>query len=349
MGLHSKSHPKTWRLSPTAAVSPSFATISPNITITSESSIYKPNPKKTQPKTNIACSFCSTHNDPQQIPHHTLHRDILHALLVPVIELYDKAESTAAHFTRSANPVDHEYAYTASARAAFLWLQCFLDRERDWSYTRGCPGCVVSHTLDSEFTIRLLYAACLLSDVHYPFTLDGPTLPSFIFYLTSLRRALEVDELWGPGYFEGVAPKASVTRNGIEELIHQCLELDAVLSAPTTPASNEALSPSISPVLAPMGGTPGMMRVKRSKMARQQQKVKVEEEKWVEEMMRCMNSLQLASLEAAANLDLNAVGPPESLDYVVGSLDSGVAIVGGGGKGGERLAVVAVNEVVPVD
>jgi len=179
--------------------------------------------------------------------------------------------------------------------------------------------------------------------VHYPFTLDGPTLPSFIFYLTSLRRALEADELWGLDYFESVAPKAAVTRNGIEELIHQCLELDAVLSAPTTPASNEALSPSISPVLAPIGGTPGMMRVKRSKMAKQQQRLKVEEEKWVEEMMRCMNSLQLASLEAAANLDLN-VGP-ESLDSV-GSLDSGVAIVGG--KGAERVAV-AVNEVVPVD
>jgi hypothetical protein len=341
MGLRSKSHPKTWRLSPTAAVLPSFATISPNITITSESSNQPPKKKETKLTTP---SFCETHNDPLQIPHHTLHRDILHALLVPVIELYDKAESTAAHFTRSANPADHEYAYTASARAAFLWLQCFLDRERDWSYTRGCPGCVVSHTLDSEFTIRLLYASCLLSDVHYPFTLDGPTLPSFIFYLTSLRRALEVDELWGPGYFEGVAPKAAVTRNGIEELIHQCLELDAVLSAPTTPASNEALSPSISPVLAPMGETPGMMRVKRSKMARQQQRLKVEEEKWVEEMMRCMNSLQLASLEAAASLDLNR---PESLDSV-GSLDSGVAIVGGG-KGGERFAVVAVNEVVPVD
>lgn len=344
MGLHSKSRPKTWRLSPTAAGLPSFATISPNIIITSEFTIQLQQTKKEEPQTNIVPSFCDTHNDPLQIPHHILHRDILHALLVPVIELYDKAESTAYHFTRSSNPADHEYAYTSSARAAFLWLQCFLDRERDWSYTRGCPGCVVSHTLDSEFTIRLLYAACLLSDVHYPFTLDGPTLPSFIFYLTSLRRALEADELWGPEYFESVAPKAAVTRNGIEELIHQCLELDAVLSAPTTPASNEALSPSISPVLAPIGGTPGMMRVKRSKMARQQQRLKVEEEKWVEEMMRCMNSLQLASLEAAATLDLNGVGP-ESLDSV-GSLDSGVAIVGG--KGGERVAV-AVNEVVPVD
>lgn len=197
--------------------------------------------------------------------------------------------------------------------------------------------------------------------MHYPFTLDGPTLPSFIFYLSSLRTALEADPLWGPDYFESVAPKAAVTRNGIEELIHQCLELDAVLSAPTTPASNEALSPRISPVLAPMGGTPGLPRVKRSKIAKQQARLKVEEERWVEEMMRCMNSLQLASLEAAAGLELDAVdvgvdvgGEVGAVGGVVGgaksldSVDSAVAIVGGGGKGAERLAV-AVKEVVAVD
>lgn len=278
-------------------------------------------------------SFCDQHDDPSLASQYILNRDIIHALLVPIIELFDKAESTAYHFTRSNNPADHEFAYTASARAAFLWLQCFLDRERDWSYTRGCPGCVVAHSLDSEFTIRLLYAACLLSDVHYPFTLDGPTLPSFIFFLDSLRAALAADPLWGEDYFELVAPKAAMTRNGIEELIHQCLELDAILSAPTTPANEGALSvvssPSISPVLAPMGGTPGM-KVKRSKMAKQQMRMKVEEEKWVEEMLKCMDSLQMVSLEAARVV----AGEPSivSLDAV--------------NKGG---SVVAISEVVPVD
>lgn len=192
---------------------------------------------------------------------------------------------------------------------------------------------MVAHSLDSEFTIRLLYAACLLSDVHYPFTLDGPTLPSFIFFLDSLRAALAADPLWGEDYFELVAPKAAMTRNGIEELIHQCLELDAILSAPTTPANEGALSvvssPSISPVLAPMGGTPGM-KVKRSKMAKQQMRMKVEEEKWVEEMLKCMDSLQMVSLETARVV----AGEPSivSLDAV--------------NKGG---SVVAISEVVPVD
>lgn len=267
--------------------------------------------------------FCDDHSNPSLIPSFLLNRDILHALLVPIIELFDKAASTAAHYTRSDKPADHEIAYTSSARAAFLWLQCFLDRERDWSYTRGCPGCVVAHTLDSEFTIRLLYAACLLSDVHYPFTLDGPTLPSFIFFLDSLRDALAKDPLWGEDYFELVAPKAATTRNGIEDLILQCLELDAILSAPTTPATDEArsaaASPRMSPVLAAMGDTPGM-KVKRSRMAKQQMRLKVEQEKWVEEMLRCVDSLQI-------------VGEP--------GLDA-VAVA----KGGE---LVTVNEVVPAD
>jgi hypothetical protein len=283
--------------------------------------------------TNNSSSFCEHHDDPSLASQYILNRDILHALLVPVIELFDKAESTACHYTRSMNPADHEYAYTASARAAYLWLQCFLDRERDWSYTRGCPGCVVAHTLESEFTIRLLYAACLLSDVHYPFTLDGPTLPSFIFYLSSLKSALAADSLWGEDYFELVAPKAAMTRNGIEDLIHQCLELDAILSAPTTPATDEALSaatsPRISPVLAPMGGTPGM-KVKRSKMAKHQMRLKLEEEKWVEEMMKCMNSLQMASLDAACS---------ESGEPTVLNLD---AITKSG-------SVVNVNQIVPID
>lgn len=72
------------------------------------------------------------------------------------------------------------------------------------------------------------------------------------------------------------------------------------------------------------------MKVKRSKMAKQQMRLKVEEEKWVEEMMKCMNSLQIASLEAAVAV---------ASEPTVASLD----VMAKGGS------VVAVNEVVPVD
>jgi hypothetical protein len=78
-----------------------------------------------------------------------------------------------------------------------------------------------------------------------------------------------------------------------------------------------------------MGGTPGM-KVKRSKMAKQQMRLKLEEEKWIEEMMKCMNSLQLASLEAACS---------EADEPTVLSLDA-MTMSG---------SVVGANTLVPVD
>jgi len=216
---------------------------------------------------------------------------MLHALLVPVVELFDNACSVASTATGATKLEDLEYAFTGSARSAFLWLQCFLSsaKERDWCYTRGCPACVVEHSLDSEFTIRLLYAAILLSDVHYPFTLEGPTLPSFMFFLDSLEEALQLDTLWGDGFFERMKPKAVATRNGIEDLIHQSLELNVALSEasspsePTTPDGSDEEVPA--PLLPNLGGTPSL-KVKRSKMAKRQMRLKMEEEQWMEEMMK---------------------------------------------------------------
>ena len=221
-------------------------------------------------------------------------RDVLHSLLVPVVELFDKACAVAAAAIQATKPDDLEYAFTAQARSAFVWLQCFLasDKERDWCYTRGCPACVIDHSLDSEFTIRLLCAACLLSDVHYPFTLEGPTLPSFMFFLESLETAIHADELFGEDFFERMRPKALTTSTGIESLIHQCLELDLVLSQPSSPdPSSPATSLPPSPVMGPMGGQPGM-KVRRSRMAKRQMKMQLEEEQWMEIMMnKCWDQL----------------------------------------------------------
>ncbi|EMD00464.1 hypothetical protein BAUCODRAFT_28822 [Baudoinia panamericana UAMH 10762] len=220
-------------------------------------------------------------------------RDVLHALLVPIVELFDKACSVAAQVTRASKLEDLEYAFTEQARSAFVWLQCFLssEREREWCYTRGCPACVVDHSLDSEFTVRLLYAACLLSDVHYPFTLDGPTLPSFIFFLESLERALEQDPLYNDDFYELMQPKAVATRNGIEDLIRQCMDLDRVSSQPSSPLTSDSESEAVlSPLLAAMGDSSDTprLKVKRSKMARRLMRLKKEEEQWKNEMLRRM-------------------------------------------------------------
>ncbi|KAK0321544.1 hypothetical protein LTR82_007512 [Friedmanniomyces endolithicus] len=216
-------------------------------------------------------------------------RDLLHALLVPVVELFDKACTVASQATHALKLEHLEYAFTGPARSAFVWLQCFLssEKEREWCYTRGCPACVVNQTLDSEFSIRLLYAACLLSDVHYPFTLEGPTLPSFMFFLHTLELALEQDPLYGGNFHELMQAKAHATRNGIEDLIHQCLELDVIISqalSSSSDSSSSAASALGSPVLDPRDGSPNM-KVKRSKMARRQARLEVEGEEWIEAML----------------------------------------------------------------
>ncbi|KXS99252.1 hypothetical protein AC578_6183 [Pseudocercospora eumusae] len=255
-------------------------------------------------------------------------RDVLHALLVPIVELFDKACGVAAAAAHATKLEDLEYAFTGQARGAFVWLQCFLssERERKWCYTQGCPACIVHHSLDSEFSIRLLYAACLLSDVHYPFTIEGPTLPSFMFFLDSLKRAIEEDELFGDDFFELMQPKAIATRDGVEELIHQCLELGALISQASTPdPASPVTSLPPSPVMGPIGA-PGI-KVKRSKMARKQMKLKVEEEQWVENMLQqCLEQLQPEQTGGVMPM------PTQSLDAAVKA---------------EPRATVVVHEVAP--
>ena len=250
-------------------------------------------------------SLCDEHT-PTHLENYTrwlVVRDVLHALLVPVVELFDKAFYVAASATHASKEEEFEYAFTGQARSAFLWLQCFLssEKEREWCYTRGCPACVVEHSLDSEFTIRLLHTACLLSDVHYPFTIEGPTLPSFMFFVDTLQRAELADPLWGNETFELIQPKAYATRNGIEELIHQCLELDvALIQAFSPPGPSSAVSSAqASPVLGPMGAPSSAgkanLKVRRGKTTNKQMKLQIEEEQWMKEMLkRCWDPFQPA-------------------------------------------------------
>lgn len=241
------------------------------------------------------------------------------------MELFDRACGVASAATQATKLEDLEYAFTSSSRSAFVWLQCFLsaEKERDWCYTRGCPACVVEHSLDSEFTIRLLYAACLLSDVHYPFTIEGPTLPSFMFFLDAVHNAVEGDELFGRDFLDVVQPKAMVTRDGIEELIHQCLELDIVLSEPSTPDPiSPATSVPPSPILGSCGGTPGI-KIRRSKLARKQKSMQLEEAEWLEVMTKQIWDTTQPSIEvgaAAATLLLT-----QSLDAAL-KLEPAVAV-----------------------
>lgn len=150
----------------------------------------------------------------------------------------------------------------------------------------------------------MLSAACLLSDVHYPFTLEGPRLPSFRFFLESLAQALAVDSRYGNDYFERMHPTVVATRNGIEDLIHQCVDLESALSLPSSPSdpvsgtTSAATSAQSSPVLGPLGATPSSegsaMKVKRGRGQNRKMSLQFEGERWEDMLNRCWNQIQSA-------------------------------------------------------
>ena len=88
-------------------------------------------------------SFCDFHaaSDAQTRETWLLHRDLLHALIMPIVELYRRASALAGTAMCTARSEDLELAFAGEARGAFLWLQCFIAGEDgDWCQTRGCPG-----------------------------------------------------------------------------------------------------------------------------------------------------------------------------------------------------------------
>lgn len=87
-------------------------------------------------------SFCAQHNecDVQTKEAWILQRDLLHALVMPVLELFNRASALAEAALCSTRSEDLELAFAGEARGAFLCLQCFVDEEEDWCRTRGCPG-----------------------------------------------------------------------------------------------------------------------------------------------------------------------------------------------------------------
>jgi hypothetical protein len=238
-----------------------------------------------------------------------LMRDILHALLAPVVALHDHATKIGQKFTKATKPEDIEYAFRAKGRNAFVWLNSFLADDQDWCLSKDCPACVVQHALDAEFQIRLMISACMLSRAKGPEPGDGPTLPSFDFFLRSLRDALDEDELWGPDYYDYVEPKAEDLNLGMQDLMRQCEKLELAMTPPGTP--NDVSLPSFSyfserrmSLMTPpktvyprrQTAVPGIT-IKRSKLAKVQMKMAQEEQQWIQTFVanawQSLNSLQM--------------------------------------------------------
>ncbi|KAF2634381.1 hypothetical protein P280DRAFT_260106 [Massarina eburnea CBS 473.64] len=180
-------------------------------------------------------SFCTSHStvsaEAQSI--WLLHRDILHALVMPVVELFKRASTLAEAALCTKNTEDLELAFSGDARSAFLWLQCFLGEEEDWVRTRGCPACVTTETLSTESHVRLTVAASLLSTVEKDGHSTGLSLPPLPHIIPALRDALEADPFWGPECWPYLFSRATQLSGGIQALIASIIDLESLVSSPS--------------------------------------------------------------------------------------------------------------------
>lgn len=240
-----------------------------------------------------------------------LHRDILHALIMPVVALFKRASALAEAALCTRRTEDLELAFAGEARGAFLCLQCILTEEEEWCKGMGCPGmqtasclrkadtnhliaCVVTATLSTETHIRLTIAASLLSTAPVaspastPSNEDGANpgraLPPLPHILPALRSALASDPFWSSDtdmwpYLLSRATQLSV---GIQALIAECVNLESLVSSPTSYRPTDALQkraltyphvPCVSSVHAEDKG----VKLRKSKLAKRQLRLKDEE------------------------------------------------------------------------
>ncbi|KAF1983304.1 hypothetical protein K402DRAFT_383128 [Aulographum hederae CBS 113979] len=253
--------------------------------------------------------FCECHasSDDDTKEAWILHRDILHALIMPVVQLFNRASILAKAALCTQKPEELELAYRGDARSAFLWLQCFVTEEEDWCFTRGCPACITAHTISSESTIRAAITSVLLSSSHTPSPSPSTTpscadsdledsaislspitatpssdlsLPSFSAFLPSLAHAISTDPFWGPSHYDHLLRKSHVLHSSLQDLILQSADLAILVEeTPTNTSSSPAcLSPLECRAIAngervrPVG-----CKVKRGRLAKRQARLEEEE------------------------------------------------------------------------
>ena len=233
-----------------------------------------------------------------------LQRDITHALILPVLEIFRHATEVAKSMLGERNIFDLELVFRGEARGAFSWLHCFIAEEEDWCLTRGCPGtitfqsyslecanwpiaCIVSKVLEAEPTVRIVLVACRLSSsLRQPHNL--PNLPVLDFWLSSLRNALNEDPFWGPDFRQHLESRAELLEKGIQCLVNQCLELEELVKRDSNKADIAAVVPLDAHRHAPAKPT----NLRNSKLAERQIALAEEEDNWMQQIvLGCWTSL----------------------------------------------------------
>ena len=251
-----------------------------------------------------ACRYCSAHCElPEDVQaSFALHRDILHALLLPVLQIRSQAalhaatilapEKTARPPCRRQLTMDFEVAFRGQARSGFTWLQCFVSGERDWVATKGCPACVVLKVLDDEPFIRIVAAATKVSAYLHDMLLqanganEADSLPDFTFWLDAVREAVSEDEFWGLHFWTDIEARAIDLEAGIKELVSECI-------AATRTADKRPHAPSRS--LSCIGNSTIWARdVQNGAMVKRELRLKAEEHEWMRTIIQACWSTLLA-------------------------------------------------------
>ncbi|KAJ9643594.1 hypothetical protein H2199_004273 [Coniosporium tulheliwenetii] len=259
-------------------------------------------------------SFCSSHEstDHSALEAWVLQRDIIHALITPVVQLYNRATALAQAALCSVSPDDLELAFRGDGRSAFLFLQCLLSDEEDWCYTCGCPACAVLNTLSTESTLRIAITATLISSSSEPASNTASkrsrssssttSLPSFAFFLPTLQRAVENDTFWGPYFWEHIFARAQLLETGIHALITQCADLTILVTSPTASTFTSPLSSLVED--ADTAATGSSLRIRKSTFSRRQLRLCREEQELLERLVRqCWGAVVLSNALSSEQRD----------------------------------------------
>ncbi|QVM08335.1 hypothetical protein D8B26_003026 [Coccidioides posadasii str. Silveira] len=193
--------------------------------------------------------FCTLHGNDEIVSSEKqtfqLHRDILHALFTPLLQFLRQASLVAALAVPGQPRSDLELAFRGDARSAYAWLRCIVTEERNWCLTKGCPACVVLHVFQSEPLVRLIIIACRFPEYMRSAGLGRCQyhVPSFRFWLTALKDAVERDPFWDDGFWQRVESRATFLELGIYQLTVQCLQLRGVGSRTSVGMSRSDVMP----------------------------------------------------------------------------------------------------------
>lgn len=116
--------------------------------------------------------------------------------------------------------------------------------------------------------------------------MSTPSLPPIPHILPALRSALDSDPFWGPSYWPYMLSRATQLAGGIQSLIADCVDLEELVSSPTSPAGERMVSRMPSGQLVGQGSVEEKgMKLRKSKMAKRQLRMKGEENEY---MRRCV-------------------------------------------------------------